>query len=257
MRSRSGTGSWEATPLTFAPDLLTWIVEVKPNEGVEGNIELSLLPAATITNDAGRPLTLGTVTAAPEVKVDTLGPVSPTVTLGPDVSGEVTRAEAAHENGVVTITAETGTSVEVTFTKDGSEVFTKTVTGAGSTPVAVVLSEDNAIALGYGEVEVSAVATDAVGNESNAGEFTFTMQLPNYAPVFDTTGLVAYWKMDGTGTEAVAVDSGPNELDASLESGVTDRHIGATLRSAYWSQSMIAVMEPTRDRHIGASAGSP
>jgi transposase len=38
---------------------------------------------------------------------------------------------------------------------------------------------------------------------------------------------------------------------------VTDRHIGATLRSAYWSQSMIAVMEPTRDRHIGASAGSP
>jgi hypothetical protein len=38
---------------------------------------------------------------------------------------------------------------------------------------------------------------------------------------------------------------------------VTDRHIGATLRSAYWSQLMIAVMEPTRDRHIGASAGSP
>jgi len=38
---------------------------------------------------------------------------------------------------------------------------------------------------------------------------------------------------------------------------VTDRHIGATLRSAYRSQSMIAVMEPVRDRHIGASARSP
>jgi len=37
---------------------------------------------------------------------------------------------------------------------------------------------------------------------------------------------------------------------------VNDRHIGATLRSAYWSQSMIAVMEPVRDRHIGASGGS-
>jgi len=43
----------------------------------------------------------------------------------------------------------------------------------------------------------------------------------------------------------------------SLGLPVTDRHIGATLRSAYRSQSMIAVMEPVRDRHIGASARSP
>jgi hypothetical protein len=72
------TWDWEtktATPLTFTPDLLTWIVEVKPDDGVEGEIELSLSPDATIANDDDTPLSLGTVTAAPVVLVDTIAPV--------------------------------------------------------------------------------------------------------------------------------------------------------------------------------------
>jgi len=166
MNDEVQTWDWEtktATPLTFTPDLLTWIVEVKPDDGVEGEIEWSLSPDATIATHDDTPLSLGTVTAAPVVLVDTLGPVSPTVLLGPGVDGDLTREEAAHVNGVVTITAETGASVEVTFTTDGSEVFSKTVIGAGSTPVAVVLSADNPITLGYDEVEVSDVATDPAG----------------------------------------------------------------------------------------------
>ena len=38
--------------------------------------------------------------------------------------------------------------------------------------------------------------------------------------------------------------------------GVTDRHIGARSRSAYWSQRMTGILEPLRDRRIGASGGS-
>ena len=229
MNDEVQTWDWEtktATPLTFTPDPLKWMVEVKPNDGVEGNIALSLKADATIVDEDSALLQVSAAPSAPLVPVDTLGPISPTVLLGPDVDGDVTREEAAHENGVVTITAEMGSSVEVTFSKDGSEVFSKTVTGAGSTPVAVVLTADQANTLGYGAVRVSAVATDAAGNAGDAGETTFTMQLPNYAPVFETTGLVAYWKMDeGTGT--LVQDSGPNGLDANLMSDAAWANTGA------------------------------
>ena len=68
------------------------------------------------------------------------------------------------------------------------------------------------------------VATDAAGNVSRQ-EVALVVQ-PDYAPVFDTTGLVAYWKMDeGTGT--VAQDSGPNGLDANLMSGASWANNGA------------------------------
>lgn len=68
------------------------------------------------------------------------------------------------------------------------------------------------------------VATDAAGNVSRQ-EVALVVQ-PNYAPAFDTTGLVAYWKMDeGTGT--VAQDSGLNGLDANLMSGASWANNGA------------------------------
>ena len=68
------------------------------------------------------------------------------------------------------------------------------------------------------------VATDAAGNVSSK-EVELVVQ-PNYAPVFGTTGLVAYWQMnEGTGT--VALDSGPNGLDANLMSGAGWANTGA------------------------------
>ena len=78
MNDEVQTWDWvteKATPLAFTPDLLTWIVEVKPDDGVEGEVELSLSPDATIANDDDTPLSLGTVTAAPVVLVDTIAPV--------------------------------------------------------------------------------------------------------------------------------------------------------------------------------------
>ena len=76
------------------------------------------------------------------------------------------------------------------------------------------------------------VATDAAGNISSK-DVELVVQ-PNYAPAFElvnpdtsgSSGLVAYWKMDeGTGT--VALDSGPNHLNANLAQNASWANSGA------------------------------
>ena len=116
---------------------------------------------------------------------DTTPPAKPVIALGSGISTDTTVAgyaasssEAVQASGVVTVVAESGSTVTVTFT-NGTQKVTKTVTGAGSTPVAVTLTAADlgtgTSQLNDGTITVSAVAKDAAGNSSEAGTATFTL----------------------------------------------------------------------------------
>ncbi|WP_396433517.1 Ig-like domain-containing protein [Limnohabitans sp.] len=106
--------------------------------------------------------------------IDTTAPMAPTVVLGAGVGNGATAAEATATGGVLTVTAESGASTVVRFTRSGGGSLSKTLTGTGAAQ-AVVLSADDLLSLGDGTVNVSALATDAAGNASLAGVSSFTL----------------------------------------------------------------------------------
>jgi hypothetical protein len=69
---------------------------------------------------------------------------------------DATLAEATAAGGVVTVTAESGASTVVTFSRSGGGTVSKTVTGNGSTPVAVTLIDTELTALGNGKPVITA-----------------------------------------------------------------------------------------------------
>ncbi|WP_396437898.1 beta strand repeat-containing protein [Limnohabitans sp.] len=120
--------------------------------------------------------------------IDTIVPVAPSLALGSGVENGATLAEAMAD--VVMVSAESGASTVVTFTRSGGGTVSKSVTGNGATPVAVTHSSAELTTLGNGSISVSAVATDAAGNASSAGSTSFT--LDTVAPTATLTA--------GTGT---------------------------------------------------------
>jgi len=186
----TGTGASQAVALT-ATDLGTGT-----NKLLDGNITVS----AVATDAAGNASTLGTTTFT----LDTKAPTAPTLALGTGVSNGATSAEATQSGGVVTLNAESGSSVLVTFT-DGTNTVTKTVTGTGASQ-AVTLSSTEVGQLQQGNITVSAVATDVAGNASSASTTTF--KLDTAAPATPTLTL-------GTG-----VSGGATSAEATQAGGV-------------------------------------
>ncbi|MCX8521078.1 MAG: Ig-like domain-containing protein, partial [Rhodoferax sp.] len=131
--------------------------------------------AGRYTDALGNAGTGGTTTIA----YDTLPPLTPIIELGSGVQGGATAAEMVQDSGVVTVEAERGQVVTVTFTEtDLLNSVSKTITGAGmGNPVAVVLSDydvfsslfSNGADPGAGTtVQVLANALDAAGNSSRS-----------------------------------------------------------------------------------------
>ncbi len=92
MDDEAQTWDWDlgqASTLTFTPDPLKWMVEVKPLYGVEGEIELSLITDATIADKDGAPLTLGALPATPLVTVDTKGPTPSKLSINSRTEGSI------------------------------------------------------------------------------------------------------------------------------------------------------------------------
>jgi hypothetical protein len=105
--------------------------------------------------------------------VDTSAPVTPNLTLATGVASGATLAEAT--TALLTLTAESGAGTVVTFSRTGGGTVSKTYTGNGSTPVAVTLTSAELTTLGDGSISVSAVATDAAGNEATSTELSVTI----------------------------------------------------------------------------------
>lgn len=147
-------------------------------------------------------------------------PNRPVKIVVPFPAGGATSAEATQGTGVMTLTAESGSTVAVVFT-NGSNVVTKNLSGTGSAQ-AVTLSSADLITLGDGMISVSATATDSAGNTSSFGNTSFTLDTlapgaPSAAPAVIAdiaNGISASEATNGfnltttlSGTNAVAGDT--------------------------------------------------
>ncbi|NOW47710.1 hypothetical protein FHW96_003892 [Novosphingobium sp. SG751A] len=156
----TGTGSAVAVVLTSA-DLTTL---------GDGAIAVSAVAKAN---------GLSSSAATNSFTLDTTGPVAPTLALSADTGAS--NSDHITSNGSVSLTAETGASVVLTFT-NGSHSLTKTVTGTGSAQT-VTLSSSDMASLGDGAVSVSAVATDVAGNAGPAGMLSYTLDTATVAGI--------------------------------------------------------------------------
>lgn len=98
-------------------------------------------------------------------------------------------------SGQVRVTAETGSTVVVVFSRSGGGTVTRTVTGNEATPVEITLTEAELTVLGSGTINVSAIATDAAGNNSTASTTSFARR--SWTPA-DTATVLWYDASDTT-----------------------------------------------------------
>jgi Ca2+-binding RTX toxin-like protein len=162
---------------SFSGSGTTYTLVVTPTASSAGNITIDVSTTG-VTDAAGNQ---ATPPAQYTQVFDTSAPNAPVLTLGTGVANGATSAEATTSGGVVTLIAESGSSVAVSFTC-GSNTLTKTVAGNGTTAVPVVLTPADLSILGNGNVSVSATASDSAGNASSAGTTSF--QLDTVAPLF-------------------------------------------------------------------------
>ena len=211
----SGSGT---TALTFTYTVLSGQTDAN---GISIDLNSLNLNSGTIKDAAGNSATITNtaVTDNASYMVDTAKPLAPTLALGSGVSDGATSTEAKQSSGVVTVSAETGASTVVTFSRIGGGTVTKTVTGTGS-PVGVSLLDADLTTLGLGTINVTVVATDLAGNASNSATSSFTydnyvspagnavINLNSYgnliAPVQVEGSWYYYWDRSGDGVWGAA-----------------------------------------------------
>jgi len=174
---KSGTGT---NTVTFVYSI---IGSQTDTDGVSISANSLALNGGTINDLAGNSATITHVATAANTayKVDTTSPNAPTLALGAGVANGASSVEARQASGVVTVSGETGSSIEVQFARADGGTATKVVTGTGAA-VAVVLTAADVVSLGDGIISVTAVATDVAGNVGSAGSITFTLDTTSEAP---------------------------------------------------------------------------
>ncbi|NDG65260.1 MAG: hypothetical protein EBY29_17645, partial [Planctomycetes bacterium] len=150
-----GTGNFTATNGVVSSvtmiDSTHYTVVVTPNANVAaGNTVALSLVGGTLTDAAGNAITNANLSSLDSQGVDTAAPTAPVFALGTGVSGGATSAEAIQGTGVVTVNAESGAAISVTFT-NGSNTVTKSLTGTGIAQ-GVVLSAGDVSTLGNGTI---------------------------------------------------------------------------------------------------------
>ena len=146
------------------------------------SFQVSVVNAAGVSASSTATLTL----------VDNVIPVTPTLTLGSGVSGGATLAEATASSGVVSVNAESGSTVLLTFA-DSSIPFNsivKTYTGTGSAQAITLAAGELGTDIGKlndGIIFVSAQVTDVNGNTSLVGRTT--LLLDTHSPVQPTLAI--------------------------------------------------------------------
>ena len=162
------TGSGQVRYATFTPT---------PN--TNNGSAVIRMTAGSYTDAAGND---GTAASPLSLDFDTAPPTPPILRQGAGIEDGATAAEATQASGVITVQAESGQAVVLTFTDSAATAHsvTKTVIGAGmSSAVAVVLSAAEVNLLADGAVTVLAIATDAAGNSSSSSSgFTLDAAAP-------------------------------------------------------------------------------
>ena len=174
----------------------------------------STLVKAAITAASGanwQALSLDSNTRTPGLVTDTQAPAMPTLALGAGVSDGTTAAEATAATGVVSVLAESGSTVLLTFSDSASPVHTlvKTLTGNGSAQSVQLDSTDIGTNIGTGpaslqdgSITITATATDAAGNTSTAGTASFT--LDTLAPSINASSFAVNENTQAVGTATLS-----------------------------------------------------
>ena len=146
---------------------------------------------------------------------------TPEVTLGTGVSDGATAAEASAATGVVSVNAESGSTVLLTFTDSASPAHSvvKTITSSGTAQGVTLDAADigsGAASLHDGSISVSASATDPAGNVSTAATASFTLDTAIATPALTLGTGVA----DGASAAEATASSGVVNVTAELASTV-------------------------------------
>lgn len=179
--------------------------------------------------------------------LDDTPPVTPTLALGAGIANGATSAEALQTSGVVMVTAENGATTVVTFA-NGNNSVSKTITGIGAAQAVVLVTED-LTTLGDGSITVSAIATDAAGNASEAGASSF--MLDTLAPTVAISGNVSEVKVGETATITFTFSENPGSSFAAEDVVVTGGALGAISGSGL---IRTAVFTPTAGTASGTAS---
>ena len=144
--------------------------------------------------------------------VDSIAPALPLITLGTGIADGASRAEATATTGVLTVSAESGSSVVLTLLDSQGHGLSKSLTASGTAQTVTLVASDignGAAQLADGNIHISATATDAAGNSSSASS-SFVLDLnPPAAP----------WLTLGSGINNASGDAA-TRAEATASSGV-------------------------------------
>ena len=209
---KTATGTGSATAVTLGS------TDLGLGNGQLGDGSITV--RATTTDSAGN---LSSVSNTSSFALDATLPAQPTLLLGTGVAGGANAAEATASSGVVTVTAESGSTVLVTFTDSAAtpSSLVRTLTGTGVAQAVTLGSNDITGAgrlLQDGAIRVNATATDAAGNLSTVGTNSFTLDA--VAPAAPTLGQVSVIENGASAAEATAASG---VVTVTAESGSTVR----------------------------------
>ena len=172
-----------------------------PEGAGDGYIKLTgvfLESGSTLTGDASgqslRPGYLSTPLTDTGYWVDSTPPTAPVLNLAAGIADGATRAEATASTGVLTVSAESGSTVLLSFTDSQNHSVHKTLTATGSAQAVTLAAADfgNGTAqLSDGSIRVSASATDLAGNSSSASSSSLVLN--------DSVAPAAPWLTLGSG----------------------------------------------------------
>ena len=172
----SGTAGSNTRTLTYT---------IQTGDNGQANIDEDALKAALVAglkDTAGNGFDVTVLIANIDVGnnalpvVTTAVPTPPTLVQGSGVSNGATKDEALA--GVVSVTAEDGSTVKVTFTDANNHSVIKTFTATGVAQLVKLVATDFGTGLGQlgdGAITVKAMATNTAGNSSNEATSTFTL----------------------------------------------------------------------------------
>ena len=197
-----------------------------PEGAGDGYIKLTgvfLESGSTLTGDASgqslRPGYLSTPLTDTGYWVDSTPPTAPVLNLAAGIADGATRAEATASTGVLTVSAESGSTVLLSFTDSQNHSVHKTLTATGSAQAVTLAAADfgNGTAqLSDGSIRVSASATDLAGNSSSASSSGLVLN--------DSVAPAAPWLTLGSGVGNSASRSEATSSDlikVQAESGST------------------------------------
>ena len=195
-----------------------------------GNIQLTSISLDALSSIVGTqsnqpllPSSLSSPLGDSGYWVDSIAPALPIITLGTGIADGASRAEATATTGVLTVSAESGSSVVLTLLDSQGHGLSKSLTASGTAQTVTLVASDignGAAQLADGNIRISATATDAAGNSSSASS-SFVLDLnPPAAPLLTLGSGINNASGDAATRAEATASSGVIKVRAEVGSSV-------------------------------------